>query len=118
MRLDDYTLSVWTARIRDTGTGLNSETVSFVPDQYFLFQNYPNPFNPNTTISYQLPEPAYVIIKVYNLLGNEIQTLFKGYKAAGVYEINFDGKSLSSGIYLYRIDAGNFHQGKKMVLVK
>ena len=118
MRLDDNTLSVWTAHIRDTGTGLNNKTVSFVPDQYFLFQNYPNPFNPNTTIGYQLPEPAYVIIKVYNLLGNEIQTVFRDYEPAGVYEVNFDGKLLSSGIYLYRIDAGNFHQGKKMVLVK
>ena len=118
MRLNNDSLSVWTVSILDTSSHRIDNTIPFIPDKYFLYQNYPNPFNTTTTISYQLPEEAYVIIKIFDALGNEIKTIFSGFKRAGIHEVDFDGKYLSSGIYLYRIDAGNFYQYKKMVLLK
>jgi hypothetical protein len=83
-----------------------------------LAQNYPNPFNPITRIRYQILEPELVTIKVYDVLGNEIETLVQEEKTAGSYEIDFDGSSLTSGIYYYRITAGDFSQAKKMILLK
>jgi hypothetical protein len=85
---------------------------------YELAQNYPNPFNPFTTIRYQIPEPLFVTIKAYDVLGNEIETLVKEEKIAGSYEAEFDGSGLTSGIYYYKITAGEFSQTKKMVLIK
>jgi len=89
-----------------------------LPLFYELSQNYPNPFNPITRIRYQIPEPALVTIKVYDVLGNEIETLTNEEMYAGSYEIDFDGSGLTSGIYYYRITAGNFSQTKKMILLK
>lgn len=85
---------------------------------HFLFQNYPNPFNPNTKIGYSIPHNNFVVLKVYDLLCNEIATLVKEEKQSGSYEVEFDGRNLSSGIYLYKIIAGNFSQIKKMLLIK
>jgi hypothetical protein len=82
-----------------------------------LFQNYPNPFNPSTIIKYQVPEDAFVIIKVYDILGKEVRTLVNE-KTAGYHSVNFNGSNLSSGIYFYSIAAGNFCQVKKMILAK
>jgi hypothetical protein len=89
-----------------------------LPLYYDLAQNYPNPFNATTRIKYQLPEPAFVTIKVYDVLGNEIEILGREEKIAGSYDIEFDGSELSSGIYYYRITAGTFSQTNKMVLLK
>jgi len=89
-----------------------------LPGDFELLQNYPNPFNPITTISYQIPEPAFVIIKVFDVLGNEIATLVNEEKIAGSYEAEFDGSGLTSGIYYYRITAREFSQTRKMILVK
>jgi len=89
-----------------------------IPLHFDLAQNYPNPFNPNTKIRYQLPEPSFVTIKVYDVLGNEIESLVQTDKVAGSYDIEFDGSGLTSGIYYYRIMAGNFSQTKKMILLK
>jgi len=86
-------------------------------NDFRLEQNYPNPFNPSTTISYQLPEAEFVTVKIFDTIGNEVKTIVKENKPAGVHEVNFDASQLSSGIYLYRIDAGTFHQSKKMLLV-
>lgn len=83
-----------------------------------LFQNYPNPFNPNTTIRYEIPERSFVTIKVYNVLGKEIATLVNEEKPNGNYEVNFKANGLASGIYYYRITAGDFSQTKKMILLK
>ena len=88
------------------------------PQSYKLAQNYPNPFNPLTKIMYQIPEANLVTIKVYDVLGNEIETLVNEEKIAGNYEVIFDGSALTSGIYYYRIITGNFSQTKKMVLLK
>jgi len=88
------------------------------PTDYELAQNYPNPFNPNTTIRYEIPERSFVTIKVYDVLGNEIETLTNEEMYAGSYEIEFDGSGLTSGIYYYRITAGSFSQTNKMILIK
>jgi Outer membrane protein Omp28/Secretion system C-terminal sorting domain len=89
-----------------------------VPSDFVLYQNYPNPFNPVTTISYYLPEDSHVLLKVYNLLGEEIYTLVNANEKSGGHSLNFDGYSLSSGVYIYKIIAGEFTDIKKMMLVK
>lgn len=83
-----------------------------------LMQNYPNPFNPATVISYQLPVGSDVTLKVYDVLGNEVAILFDDYKPVGKYEVEFRASSLTSGVYFYRLQAGNFMQTKKMVLLR
>ncbi|HZW40647.1 MAG TPA: T9SS type A sorting domain-containing protein [Ignavibacteriaceae bacterium] len=86
--------------------------------QFSLEQNFPNPFNPSTKIKYTLPQQGLVTIKVYDVLGKEITTLINEEKPSGEYEVEFDGSKLSSGIYYYKIQAGEFVQTKKMVLMK
>ncbi len=88
------------------------------PDKFELNQNYPNPFNPNTTISYQIPNNCMVTLKIYDVLGKEITTLVDGYKTAGKYSVTFDGSKLASGMYIYQMNAGNFTNTKKLVLMK
>jgi len=83
-----------------------------------LEQNYPNPFNPSTSISYSIPNGEFVYIKVLSILGEEVATLFNGYIDAGKHTVTFDASKLSSGMYLYKITAGNFIQVKKMLLAK
>lgn len=85
---------------------------------YSLSQNYPNPFNPTTTISYQLPENSFVTIKVYDLLGKEIETLVNENKSAGYYKVNFDASKLPSGVYFYNLTTGSNSISKKMLLMK
>ncbi len=86
--------------------------------KFELNQNYPNPFNPTTKIKYTISEREFVSLKVYDVLGNKITTLVNEEKPAGKYEINFNGENLSSGIYFYKLHAGNFIQTNKMILVK
>jgi hypothetical protein len=99
-------------------TGVNDHNQPLTPDSYSLAQNYPNPFNPTTTINYQLKFSGRVTLKVYNLLGKEVATLVKEDKPAGSYSVNFDAGKLSSGIYFYRLQSGNFIAAKKMILLK
>ena len=89
-----------------------------LPTSFDLSQNYPNPFNPTTTIQYQIPKETFVSIKVYNVIGSEISTLVNSMKSPGTYEVRFNAGQLTSGIYIYKIQAGQFSQMKKMVLVK
>ncbi|QQS34884.1 MAG: T9SS type A sorting domain-containing protein [Ignavibacteriales bacterium] len=89
-----------------------------VGNSFKLDQNYPNPFNPVTTISYQLPEASYVTLKVYDVLGEEILTLVNKEQNSGVHEVSLDAGRLTSGIYLYKIQAGAFEQTRKMILLK
>jgi hypothetical protein len=91
---------------------------SGVPEVYNLSQNYPNPFNPSTTISFSLPKGSNVVLKIYDVLGREVATLLNGEKPAGNYEVNFDASKLSSGLYVYTINAGEFTSTKKMMLMK
>jgi aminopeptidase N len=85
---------------------------------YRLEQNYPNPFNPKTKITYSIPKAEIVKIKVYDILGKEIKTLLNEYQPAGIYEIDFDGTGLQSGVYFYRIISGSYADTKKMILLK
>lgn len=91
---------------------------SEILSQYRLTQNYPNPFNPSTTINYYIPRRETVSIKIYNPKGAEIAELVNESKASGLHIVNFDGSTLSSGVYFYRIQAGEFTETKKMLLVK
>ncbi|UCH64648.1 MAG: T9SS type A sorting domain-containing protein [Ignavibacterium sp.] len=116
-RLHGGQLSIWNTIITDTTT-VSVDDEMLLPISYSLFQNYPNPFNPATTISYQLPEPAFVTVEVFDVLGNKIASLVQENKTVGVHEVSFDGSNLSSGIYLYQIDAEGFHQSRKMMLTK
>ena len=88
------------------------------PTEFNLFQNYPNPFNPNTKISYRLSVPGFVSLKVYDVLGNEIETLVNETKSAGDYQLDYYAYELSSGIYYYKMSAGNVTLVRKMVLLK
>lgn len=89
-----------------------------IPKQFALSQNYPNPFNPITNIKYDLPKDIFVTIKIYDMLGREIKTLVNEFKNAGSYVVSFNGSELASGIYFYRIQAGDFASVKRMVLIK
>jgi len=81
-------------------------------------QNYPNPFNPTTTIRYSIPEEQLVTLQIYNSVGEEVIELVNEVKEAGNYEIEFDSKALSSGIYFYKLNSGKFLETRKMVLAK
>ena len=83
-----------------------------------LEQNYPNPFNPSTTIKFSIPKKSTVKLTIYNQLGELIQTLVNEEKSTGTYEIAFNGQDLVSGIYFYRLNAGDFVETKKMILLK
>ncbi len=94
------------------------EEQSVIPKRYTISQNYPNPFNPSTTIEYYLPNPANVRIEVYNLAGQKIRTLLNKTMLSGSNQVEFNAQNLSNGIYFYRIDAGEFQDVKKMILIK
>lgn len=89
-----------------------------LPSEYALLQNYPNPFNPITTIKYSIPEQTFIKIKVFNMLGQEIATLVNQELQSGNYEVTFSAVNYTSGVYFYRIEAGNFVQTRKMILMK
>jgi hypothetical protein len=89
-----------------------------LPKTIALHQNYPNPFNTSTRISFDLPKAGLVILKVYNVLGREVATLIEGFRNAGYHSVLFDGSNLSSGIYFYRLEIGDMHEVKKMVMLK
>lgn len=95
------------------------------PSGYSLSQNFPNPFNPSTIISYQLPANSHVTLKVYDVLGREVETLVDGRQSAGNHAVKFEAKGLPSGVYFYRLSAkplsgqaGNFIETKKLVMLK
>jgi len=88
------------------------------PSEYQLFQNYPNPFNPVTNIHFSIPKDGNVTLKFYDILGNEVSKYFDGFMKAGMYNVEFDGSNLASGIYFYKIVADNFTSTKKMILSK
>ena len=101
-----------------TSVGVEGNNLLSSPEDFSLSQNYPNPFNPSTIISWQSPVGSYQTLKVFDVLGNEVATLVNEYKTAGSYSVTFEAGNLSSGIYYYTISAGDFHQTKKLVLLK
>jgi hypothetical protein len=102
----------------DEPVGLTSDVQGKIPNQFSLRQNYPNPFNPATTIKYEIAKESNITMKVYDVIGNEVATLVNETKPAGTYQVIFDASSLSNGVYLYKIQAGNFTATKKLILMK
>jgi flagellar hook assembly protein FlgD len=97
--------------------------VTALPQSYNLLQNYPNPFNPETEIHFQLPQASHVMLKIFNLLGEEIRTLVNEQRDAGYHNVRWDGrdkngKLVASGVYLYQLQAGTFYEVKKMALLR
>jgi hypothetical protein len=117
----DNALNAW----NNPGTPIEPNQTS-LPDRYELFQNFPNPFNPTTTISYQLARSGEINLKIYNITGQEVQTLESGYKQAGNYKLSWDGKDsqgnrIASGVYFYQLTVSgeeNLILTRKMMFLK
>ena len=102
----------------DTGTPITGVIDENQPLVFALAQNYPNPFNPSTRIEYSIPSQSKVVLKVYNLVGQEVATLVNDVLPAGVHSVRFDANKLATGFYVYRLSAGDFTSVKKMLLLK
>ena len=89
-----------------------------IPKSFVLNQNYPNPFNPSTTISFSVPQGSKVSLKIYNILGQEVANLVDDFRQAGNYSVQFNANKLASGVYFYRLQANDFAQTKKLLLLK
>ena len=98
-------------------TGIQKLEAGF-PTRFLLFQNYPNPFNPTTIIKYELPKSSMVRLSVHDILGRQVAVLVSERKSAGVYKVKFDVSRLASGVYFYRIQAGDFVQARRLVILK
>jgi hypothetical protein len=109
--------SVSLQRVRGGATEAVKESAD-LPRRFALEQNYPNPFNPTTEIRFELMHDGKTILKVFDVLGREVQTLVNGQLRTGEHKVQFDGANLPSGIYFYRLEAGNSHAVKKMVMIK
>ena len=99
-------------------TFVEEEEMDEMPTEFLLFRNYPNPFNPSTSIQYAVSSRQFVTLKVYDILGNEIETLVNEEKSTGTYEITWYAENLPSGVYFYKMTGGNYSETKKMLLLK
>jgi hypothetical protein len=110
--------SIWEIEFygRDKFYKINNGTES--PTSFMLSQNYPNPFNPSTTFEYSIAKQSSVLIRIYDLIGNEIETLVNEEKPVGTYELTWNASNLPSGVYFYQLQAGDFVETKKMILMK
>ena len=106
----------WYVYQQTTVTDVEDEET--IPTVFKLEQNYPNPFNPSTKIKFAVPEKSNVLIKIYDILGSEVATLVNEEMDAGLYENDFNAAGLSSGVYLFRMEAGKFINTKKMILLR
>ena len=116
--VDDYIIDSKGNNGMEKGAGESLADKNEIPQEYSLHQNYPNPFNPTTTISYDLPKASNVILKIYNSIGQEMLTLANGNEEAGYHAVTLNMNNFSSGIYFYRMTAGNFSSVKKLILMK
>jgi hypothetical protein len=107
----------WGVTVTGTPTGVEKEN-STIPNQFSLDQNYPNPFNPATQISFSVPSAGNYSLKVYDVLGKEVETLVNQELSAGKYKVNFNASKLASGTYIYRLTGNNVNLAQKMMLVK
>jgi hypothetical protein len=116
-----YWTNTWIGN-RSTVAGVGQQISANVPGKYELMQNFPNPFNPSTEIRYNIKQSGVVKLKIYDLIGREIETLVNEYEKAGSYAVRFDAntskRGLASGVYFYRLESGSFVQIKKMLLLK
>jgi hypothetical protein len=115
--MENRRISIWLSTGADPGIQ-SVEDRPGMPEKFELSQNYPNPFNPTTRIDYSIPEGGYVSLKVFNLLGQEVATLFAGVQHAGNYTATFDGSKFASGVYLYRLQSGSNSISRKLVFMK
>ena len=109
---------LWFTSSGESFEDLRMAGTNVLPVAYSIHQSYPNPFNPTSTISFSLPEAGKITLSVYDVSGRLITTLVDGYRSAGVHDVTFDASDLASGIYLYRLEAGEFNATGKMVLMK
>ncbi len=117
--LNDYGASLWSSTFGfKTASASAVEDEKQIPDHFELMQNYPNPFNPATTIQFSLPHKSFVTLKVFDVLGTEVQTLVEGEKSAGNFTVIFDASKLASGIYFYKLQTDNLIAVKKLVVLK
>ena len=100
----------------DIPSGIQTKNTNL--SEFKLFPAFPNPFNPTTKIKFQVPEAGFVTLKIYDLLGNEVATLVNAEKPSGIFEVSFDGSNLASGVYVYRLSAGNLSKVRKLMLLK
>lgn len=108
---------IWLARLSPEMTGIEEEIIS-LPGQIVLHQNYPNPFNVSTSISFTLSEPQDIVLSIYDLLGRKVSVLADGYYDPGIYIITYGAGNLTSGIYFYKLKAGDISEMKSMILLK
>jgi flagellar hook assembly protein FlgD len=111
------------AVLNEAAQSVGAVEVAAIPATFALDQNYPNPFNPSTTVRYQIPNDANVALDIYNLQGQKIRTLVSKEQKAGYYSVVWDGRNeagqtVSSGLYLYRVQAGSFVATHKMLMIK
>ncbi|MGB2697452.1 MAG: FlgD immunoglobulin-like domain containing protein, partial [Candidatus Zixiibacteriota bacterium] len=111
--------NIWNSPIMARTTGANQQ----IPEDFQLFQNYPNPFNPQTEMAYSIPEDSYVELTIYNIMGQKVKVLVDGYQSSGARKVTWDGRDekgerVASGIYLYRLQAGEVIQTRKMSFLK
>jgi len=117
-KLTDDDGSVWVGEWSCSGEPFSAWEESEIPSGFALLGCYPNPFNPETTIRFALPEASRVSLGIYDLSGRLVATLMNGFRTAGTHEVTFDASKLASGIYLYRLQAGEYVAAGKMVLMK
>lgn len=119
-----YTVTLSGSQVKIDAVHLYQEVLTSVrisdnlPDGFTLEQNFPNPFNPSTTIQYNIPKTEMVVLKIYNILGQEVKTLVNEEQIAGTYQAVFDASHLASGVYFYRLTAGDYVEVKKMMFLK
>jgi hypothetical protein len=114
-----YAIAQDSLYVRMTGiTGVTDDEEETEISSYQLFVNYPNPFNPGTTINYAISQPSFVKLKIYDTSGREIRTLVSAWRAAGKYSVHFDASGLASGVYFYSLQAGDFKNMRKMLLLR
>ena len=109
--MDHSPINQLTLRLAGSSSGVT-------PKAFALEQNYPNPFNPSTEVKYELPVPSHVVLKVYNVLGNEVAIIVDEKKSAGSYVVTWNADEMPSGVYLYRLTAGDLTITRKMLLLR